>query len=274
MFEMRYYNTYYYANFISNLLKDPFDYLRTLHEQFEDDGVISFCEPFPRQTALHQFTTFCLELEFHDDLSGEACEAVLASRDRLLGINHAMKAHGIEHTTLAEWLAGSGKKVADADANDLYDYFNELRLGQSYEDLMTRLADEVFFILFLNRELLFKLNAWVAIHVRGTELDRLEVETQALFERPGVLKRQTAPKWAKRAVFFRDRGACVFCNRDLTGLVAIDSPDNYDHIIPLADGGLNDVTNLQLLCETCNRKKGYRRGGTSSRYERWFRDEE
>jgi 5-methylcytosine-specific restriction endonuclease McrA len=45
-------------------------------------------------------------------------------------------------------------------------------------------------------------------------------------------------------------------------------------MIPLAEGGINDVTNLQLLCGECNLKKGDRCTGTSCRYERWFgRDE-
>ena len=38
------------------------------------------------------------------------------------------------------------------------------------------------------------------------------------------------------------------------------SPPGYhvDHIRALADGGANDRTNLQLLCPTCNIKKGAR----------------
>jgi 5-methylcytosine-specific restriction endonuclease McrA len=30
----------------------------------------------------------------------------------------------------------------------------------------------------------------------------------------------------------------------------------YDHVIPVARGGSNEVDNLQILCATCNRKKG------------------
>jgi len=41
-FDMRYYNTYYYAKIVNNILGDPFDYLRTIHDLFENDGDLSF----------------------------------------------------------------------------------------------------------------------------------------------------------------------------------------------------------------------------------------
>jgi 5-methylcytosine-specific restriction endonuclease McrA len=31
---------------------------------------------------------------------------------------------------------------------------------------------------------------------------------------------------------------------------------SVDHIIPLADGGRNDPSNFQVLCLTCNKRKG------------------
>ncbi len=51
----------------------------------------------------------------------------------------------------------------------------------------------------------------------------------------------------KDAVWRRDEGKCVQCgsNENL----------EFDHIIPHSKGGANTKRNVQLLCETCNRKK-------------------
>lgn len=45
-------------------------------------------------------------------------------------------------------------------------------------------------------------------------------------------------------------GRCRYCHVDLT----VARP-NMDHIMPLALGGAHDDSNIQLLCETCNRQK-------------------
>jgi 5-methylcytosine-specific restriction endonuclease McrA len=95
-------------------------------------------------------------------------------------------------------------------------------------------------------------------------------EYAAFFARSGVLRRVHIPEWVKRAVYFRDRGRCVFCRQDLSGLVKIHSNKHYDHVVSLADGGLNDVTNIQLLCEGCNIKKSAGEPLTSDVYEAWY----
>jgi hypothetical protein len=61
-------------------------------------------------------------------------------------------------------------------------------------------------------------------------------------------KREPIRQEVKIAVWQRDGGRCVACgsNEEL----------EFDHIIPLAMGGANTLRNLQLLCATCNRRKG------------------
>lgn len=62
------------------------------------------------------------------------------------------------------------------------------------------------------------------------------------------VRRERIPQEVKVAVWQRDKGACVECEsrEDL----------EFDHVIPLAMGGSNTARNLQLLCATCNRRKG------------------
>ncbi len=61
-------------------------------------------------------------------------------------------------------------------------------------------------------------------------------------------KRQPIPQQVKIVVWQRDQGRCVECGSS--------SGMEYDHIIPLCMGGSNTARNLQLLCSTCNRRKG------------------
>ena len=55
------------------------------------------------------------------------------------------------------------------------------------------------------------------------------------------------PKSVQREVWRRDEGRCVECKSK--------EKIEFDHIIPFSRGGNNTVRNIQLLCESCNRKK-------------------
>lgn len=81
-----------------------------------------------------------------------------------------------------------------------------------------------------------------------------------------IQRRLSSPQWAnpygyatprrplsradRRVIFDRDGGRCRQCGEtfDL----------QYDHIVPLAVGGSNELSNLQLLCGLCNQRKGGR----------------
>lgn len=60
-------------------------------------------------------------------------------------------------------------------------------------------------------------------------------------------KREVITEEVRHEVWRRDQGKCVICgsNRNL----------EYDHILPFSKGGSNTARNIQILCETCNRRK-------------------
>jgi len=66
------------------------------------------------------------------------------------------------------------------------------------------------------------------------------------------VERRRWPTWVKPTLLSRDRNLCANCGLnfgELQGRIHI------DHIVPLSQGGCNDIVNLQLLCSNCNTKK-------------------
>ena len=66
----------------------------------------------------------------------------------------------------------------------------------------------------------------------------------------------------RKYVYQRDNYQCQSCGK----------PENFtqlsiDHIIPLALGGSNDISNLQTLCLSCNRRK---KDHLDPRFRRYF----
>ncbi len=131
--------------------------------------------------------------------------------------------------------------------------------------LFNKIADDVFYILFGNRRLLLQFNLLVAETVVDNTypLGSLTANDK--------IKRKNIPQWVKKAVFLRDKGRCTKCTKDLTGLIAIDAKQHYDHMVPLNQHGVNDPSNIQLLCESCNLKKSGTIIETSNLYSRWWK---
>jgi hypothetical protein len=139
---------------------------------------------------------------------------------------------------------------------------NREKLANRLEDPITRLVDGAFHILFSDRSALLSFQQLLADIIRG-----LPIADYDGFREPGILRRPSyLPAWLKRAVYHRDKGRCQLCHRDLTGVINPVSEAQIDHIWPLAKSGSNDVTNFQLLCARCNRRKAFKSGITSMEY--------
>ena len=64
-------------------------------------------------------------------------------------------------------------------------------------------------------------------------------------------KRLTWPKGLKRSLMRRQDNTCAYC-----GYRRIAASMDIDHIIPVVRGGSNDESNLQVICRSCNQRKG------------------
>lgn len=169
-----------------------------------------------------------------------------------------------------EWYVGHAdiehviKELSDMchDANiDIPSWLTETDFGvhkmEAYELLektTNQISDPAFHILFSDHEFLFRFQTIVASVVKKMKRE----DYPGTLEKDGVLKRLPyIPQWLRNAIFYRDKGHCQICRKDLTGLLTpqYDRELQYDHIIPLNESGTNDPTNFQLACEHCNTSK-------------------
>ncbi|GAA5438788.1 hypothetical protein Dcae01_00281 [Deinococcus caeni] len=258
---MTYFDTYYYCNVIFNILKNQSEYMRTMYDLFEDENWLLFSYPFPKYSALHVFSEHCIRGIFMEKFF----DSESSPQDQVLPITKTFEAYAVDHLSMQTYLNG---RRPDIDSG--HDYFTELSSIGDLDNLIQRMTDEIFYVMFNNRTAMQLLNDWIANFGGAGDFSRITPDHQERFTKSGFIKRSSIPRWASRAVYYRDRGRCTFCQRDVSGSLSMGSKINLDHIVPLAAGGINDVTNLQLLCEECNSSKSDKRLSTSNKYERWY----
>jgi len=134
-------------------------------------------------------------------------------------------------------------------------------------DLFNKIADDIFYILFANRGFLKDFNIIVSKEIQNNIVIPEEFKNEQ-----GKLKRVDIPIWVKNAIFLRDKGRCIKCSKDLTGLINSEAKLHYDHIVPLNKFGANDPTNIQLLCVDCNLQKSDKIIETTNIYSPWWKD--
>lgn len=144
-----------------------------------------------------------------------------------------------------------------------------------YADIVVEsFIDSAFYILFLDRKFLHDFNLSLSEYIDCD--DNFKEDYYEHISRNGNLKRTRFLEWLKDAVFHRDKGICVLCRRDLSGIVNNDVSKHIDHIIPLnyqginRIGGTNDASNFQLLCDSCNTSKGSRNTATNLMNIPWW----
>ncbi len=272
-FEMKYYDTYYYANIVHNVIMNAYKYLGGLEEFFGDQNYKIFLQPFQKKSALHKFIYHIIRVinleDINDVMLDKVVEKLKSAEDVKLPFNYACDQYDIPYIKFNEWFIQNKKELDSFNEDDIIEYIDEYNFGE-IDLLYEKISEEVFFVLFLNRVFLTAFNKFLSGYIEYLEDDELEDEDIKYFTKKCKIRRTHIPTWVRKAVFYRDRGICINCNRDLTGLIVINNVKHFDHIIPLANGGINDVTNIQLLCEECNLSKSNKIIYTSNRYEKWY----
>lgn len=234
--DMKYFNVYYFCH-LANESMGKFTYASTNAEfterQFEIEP-----EEFPRISVLREYCFWLVDRVFYEQANNIANSGEVADFDPINWTNEAIKKYRDINVSI------KNDFVLDPD-DYLETYNNYIEYLNRYEDdlfdsVISDIATEIEYILFQNREFLLRFN-----------------EQQAVLFEDNPRKRVYIPEWVKRAVLFRDKGCCVFCKRDLTGLYSLleDNEKHFDHIVSLNEGGINDVCNIQLSCQECNLKK-------------------
>lgn len=258
-------------------------YLRNLHNFYGDGNILNMLQPFRKHSVFHDFLEFVIDDVTWDntyDIDLEERQQLIKNNAHLpiinkhlkwdiLPIELALTFHGLEYESFSNFLHERDKKFTTCDKDDIYDYLLELRLNGNFEQLIEHTSKEVFHVLFQNRVLMLVFNTMMANALEREHT--VESKSDYLIRKNGKLKRKNIPSWVRKAVYFRDRGRCVLCNKDLSGTLNLDNVANHDHIVPLSNFGFNDISNMQLLCKECNQNDKH--GGdatTSSFYQSWY----
>ena len=246
MIEYKFESIYLFTDIIYQSVKSEEEFWN-----FDANEFIQSATTFQKKSLLHIYAESTLFNYFHREFrkNGDCYE-----EDNIDEWRTIFSAYNIK-------LKFSECDFDSSEENDcVYNWFlnNELCFKRLFEII----SKEVVHILFANKNFLLKFN----------ELARKSFDEipDALLTEKGTIKRTTIPKWVKKAVFYRDYGRCVFCNKDLTGVFSTMATSNYDHIIPLDKHGFNDICNIQLSCENCNKSKGAKEETPIYKYEpRW-----
>lgn len=257
--EFKFISTYYIAGGVrEKIVKNlPEDYVQDFFEPKYQEA--KYLKP-SKTTLLHDF----IEQEFSDII--EFTTKHLAHEESILELCNYLDNYSIPYNSYQDFLIAENLLPEDQIGEFNYDYCCLLE-KKVIDEVSSFVAEEVFSILFRDRKLLMEFNKLLADEILSLAIK----DFPDLLEKDGYVKRcQYWPEWIRRALMYRDQGACAICLSDISGLLHVDFDRAIDHIVPLKLGGTNDITNLQLLCESCNLKKLDHRIETSEMYSRYF----
>ena len=249
---------YFICQMIDKSLDNSMNQMRQIDEFMGDTACIRLLENYPKYTPLHQYIEYVVESVIWEDYQREIKEVISLKRNTLW-VDYLLDAHKFD-LNIVKWHKNNQQnKYVD-------EYLIFLNDSDILNNLLSIVSKEVFHVIFSNKKVLHNFAKLAAVHI-------IEIAPSFYPEKltsKGYLKRATIPIWVKNTIFHRDKGICTNCKTDLTRLINMQGLLHFDHIVPLSQGGMNDVTNLQVLCSSCNLKKSSRHQCSSFEYESWY----
>lgn len=225
-----------YASAVRDYIYDPHNdfYLVDITDYFEPDDVFIEKSLKPNKVSLlHDFISFCILEESYYSLRKLGEEAYPE-------IQKVLETYNIPY-------------IHESEFNEEDDEYRFYLLDILEQSVLPFIVEEVFNLLFQDRLFLSEFNKHIAEITRKME----KQDFNNVLKTDGVFMRCTYwPTWLIQGLYHRDKGHCAICQSDISPHISTGKKPAVDHIVPLNLGGVNDPTNLQLLCQTCNSQKG------------------
>lgn len=147
-----------------------------------------------------------------------------------------------------EFLLMTGKDLVAALTKSAYIEIEEAHLsGAALVGPATWwIGDEVVFAPDDYTSEMVELEVWDQRRRKDAKFERLR-KIRARDEDLTTARREAIPPEVRAFVWERDEGKCVRCGAE--------DDLQFDHVIPVAKGGGNEIGNVQILCGDCNRLK-------------------
>lgn len=167
-------------------------------------------------------------------------------------MQHLLEYYNVDYSSIGK--IDVSELPYDECTDELEDYACELQ-NFFIDNILDTIVDDAFTILYMDKNFLHEFNKQCSEIIKGLK----KIDYPELLKEDGVINRiGYYPTWFKRGIEYRDKCRCSICGCDLSSSFTTIVDKNFDHIIPLNEGGNNDPSNWQLTCESCNKSKGAR----------------
>jgi hypothetical protein len=104
LIELEFYETYYYANILSNIIENPFSYIRGIHEWYENCEEEVFLAAFPKFSRLHGFAAHIIDSLISEQINDSEVNDFSKVAGRDVWIDRALKYHGFRCDGFADFV--------------------------------------------------------------------------------------------------------------------------------------------------------------------------